>query len=172
VRCWCRPPCCSQDQWRVGLISFTEDRDGVGRRYLLRETIRGWQVPSLPARIAFDLGYPVPDTDDIVLAWRGTTENFPRVSFSDLYEDFNRSKRERPADEFTGKIVIIGTAAPGLQDLRVTPLDSFYPGAAILGTAIENLKNGRQMRYARTLVAGSERCGAGLPCLPRFSHRR
>jgi adenylate cyclase len=142
------PTVLPQDQWRVGLISFTEDRDGVGRRYLLRETIRGWQVPSLPARIAFDLGYPVPDTDDIVLAWRGTTENFPRVSFSDLYEDFNRSKRERPADEFTGKIVIIGTAAPGLQDLRVTPLDSFYPGAAILGTAIENLKNGRQMRYA------------------------
>src|SRR5262245_10847832 len=142
------PTVLPQGQWRVGLISFTEDADGVGRRYLLREVIRGWQVPSLPARIAFDLGYPVPDRDDIVLAWRGTKENFPRVSFSDLYEDFNRSKRVRPANEFAGKIVIIGTAAPGLQDLRVTPVHSTYPGAAILGTAIENLKNGRQMRYA------------------------
>jgi adenylate cyclase len=135
-------------QWRVGLVGFTEEPDGVGRRHVLRETIHGWQVSSLPARVAFDLGYPVPDQDDIVLAWRGTKESFPRVSFSDLYEEFNRSQRTRPADEFTGKIVIIGTAAPGLQDLRVTPLDSFYPGAAILGTAIENLKNGRQMRYA------------------------
>jgi adenylate cyclase len=138
------------EQWRVGLIGFSEDADGVGRRYTLRETIRGWQVPSLPARVAFDLGYPVPDVDDIVLAWRGAKGQFPHVSFSDLYEDFNRSKRARPADEFTGKILIIGAAASGLQDLRVTPLDSLHPGAEILGTAIENLKNGRQMRYAAT----------------------
>jgi adenylate cyclase len=136
------------DQWRVGLIGYTEDADGVGRRYVLRETIRGWQVPSLPSRVAFDLGYPVPDQDDIVLAWRGAKGGFARVSFSDLYEEFNKSKRTRPADEFTGKIVIIGTAAPGLQDLRATPVDSLHPGAEILGTAIENLKNGRQMRYA------------------------
>jgi adenylate cyclase len=65
-----------------------------------------------------------------------------------LYEDFNRSKRVRPASEFAGKIVIIGTAASGLHDLRVTPLNSLQPGAEILGTAIENLKNGRSMRYA------------------------
>ena len=136
------------DQWRVGLIGFSEDPDGVGRRYVLRETIRGWQVPSLPARVAFDLGYPVPDADAIILAWRGARGSFARVSFSDLYEEFNRSQRTRPADEFTGKIVIVGTAAPGLQDLRATPIDSLYPGAEILGTAIENLKNGRQMRYA------------------------
>ena len=135
------------EQWRVGLITFSEDADGVGRRYLLREVIRGWQVPSLPARVAFDLGYPVPDQDDIVLAWRGAKGSFPRVSFSDLYEEFNRSQRTRPADEFSGKVVIIGTAASGLQDLRATPLDSLYPGAEILGTAIENLKNGRQMKY-------------------------
>ena len=142
------PTVLPEDQWRVGLVGFSEDADGVGRRYVLRETIRGWQIPSLPARVAFDLGYPVPDQDDIVLAWRGTKESFPRVSFSDLYGDFNKSKRTRPADEFAGKIVIVGTAAPGLQDLRVTPLHGTYPGSAILGTALENLKNGRQMRYA------------------------
>lgn len=136
------------EHWRVGLIGFAEDPDGVGRRYLLREVIRGWQIPSLPSRVAFDLGYPVPDQDDIVLAWRGSKGEFPRVSFSDLYEDFNRSRRTRPADEFAGKILIIGTAASGLQDLRVTPLDSLQPGAEILGTAIENLKNGRYMRQA------------------------
>ena len=136
------------EHWRVGLITFAEDPDGVGRRYLLREVVRGWQIPSLPARIAFDLGYPVPDTDDIILAWRGAKGAFPRVSFSDLYEDINRSRRTRPADEFAGKILIIGAAASGLQDLRVTPLDSLHPGAEILGTAIENLKNGRHMRQA------------------------
>src|SRR5207248_15757 len=86
-----------REHWRAGLISFTPDEDGVGRRYLLREVINGWQVPSLPARVAADLGYRVPDADDIVLAWRGAAHSFPRVSYSDLYEDFNRSRRARPA---------------------------------------------------------------------------
>jgi adenylate cyclase len=133
---------------RTGLIDFLEDGDGVGRRYLLRERVGGWQIPSLPARIAFDLGFPVPDQDSLVLDWRGKAQGFPRVSFSDLYEEFNRSKKQRPADEFAGKIVIVGAAATAMHDRRVTPMSSLHPGAEILGTAIENLKNGRQMRYA------------------------
>ncbi|HYL24561.1 MAG TPA: adenylate/guanylate cyclase domain-containing protein, partial [Burkholderiales bacterium] len=137
-----------REDWRAGLISFIPDEDGVGRRYLLRDVIGGWRVPSLPVRVAADLGYAVPDADDMVLAWRGGARSFPHVSYSDLYEDFNRSKRTRPADEFAGKIVIVGTAATGLQDLRVTPIESVHPGGEILGTAIENLKNDRHMRYA------------------------
>jgi adenylate cyclase len=136
------------EHWRVGLITFTEDADGVGRRYRLRETVGGWRIPSLPARVAVDLGLPVPDAEDLVLAWRGRANAFPRVSYSELYEDFKRSARKRPADEFAGKIVIIGTAATGLHDQRVTPIHSLHPGAEILGTAIENLKNGRSMGYA------------------------
>jgi adenylate cyclase len=142
------PMILSPKDWRVGLITFTADDDGVGRRYLLRDVTGGWQIPSLPARVAFDLGFPVPDANDIVLAWRGTARGFPRVSYSDLYEDFNRLKRARPPNEFAGKIVIVGSAATALEDLRVTPITSVHPGAEILGTAIENLKNGRHMRYA------------------------
>jgi adenylate cyclase len=133
---------------RAGLITFKEDADGVGRRYLLRETLAGWQIPSLPARVAGALGFPAPDQDTLVLAWRGAANSFPRVSFADLYEEFGRSAKTRPANEFSGKIVVVGTAATGLQDLRVTPMGSLHPGAEILGTAIENLKNGRHMRYA------------------------
>jgi adenylate cyclase len=158
------------EQWRAGLISFTEDSDGVGRRYILREVIGGWQIPSLPARVAFDLGYPVPDTDDIVLAWRGAKGSFPRVSFSDLYEDFNKSRRARPQNEFAGKIVIVGAAASALEDRRVTPLDSLQPGAEILGTALENLKNGRQMRYASEWWAAL--AGVGLIALLHLGFRR
>ena len=142
------------EQWRAGLIGFTADGDGVGRRYLLREVIGGWQIPSLPARLAFDLGYPVPDLDDVVLAWRGAKDGFPRVSFSDLYQDFNTLKRARPADEFAGKIVIVGTNASALHDLRVTPISTLHAGPEILGTAIENLKNGRWMRTVPAWVPG------------------
>jgi adenylate cyclase len=135
-----------QELWRGGTINFLEDGDHVGRRYALRSTVRGWDVPSLPARVALDLGYPVPDAPDLRLAWRGPARGMPSVSFSDLYEDFGRSQRQRPADEFAGKIVVIGAAAAGLGDLRVTPLSGTQPGMEILATAIENLKNGRAMR--------------------------
>ncbi|MEX2199591.1 MAG: adenylate/guanylate cyclase domain-containing protein [Burkholderiales bacterium] len=134
--------------WRGGPINFLEDADGVGRRYLLRSVVGGWEVPSLPARVALDLGYPLPDDDDLVLAWRGVSRSLPRASFVDLYEDFSRAQRQRPAQEFTGKIVVIGAAAPGLGDLRATPLSATQPGMEIVATAIENLKSGRRMLRA------------------------
>jgi adenylate cyclase len=134
--------------WRTGSINFLADDDGVGRRYYLRHRVSGWDLPSLPARVAIDLGFPVPDADDLLLAWRGEAGKFPRVSFSDLYEDFGRKRRTRAKDEFAGKIVLVGVGAAGLGDLRVTPLSHTQPGSEILGTAIENLKNGRAMRYA------------------------
>src|ERR1700682_4380065 len=81
--------------WRAGTINFLPDADGVGRRYELRHRVGGWALPSLPARIAMDLGFPLPNTDDLVLAWRGKPDKLPNVSFVDLYEDFDRSKRTR-----------------------------------------------------------------------------
>jgi len=134
--------------WRIGTINFVADGDGVGRRYPLRHRVEGWDLPSLPARVAMDLGFPTPDTDDLVIAWRGLAGAFPRVSFSDLYEDFERSKRLRPRSEFAGKIVVVGASAAGLGDLRATPLSHAQPGPEILGAAIENLKNGRRMHHA------------------------
>ncbi len=134
--------------WRTGTINFLADSDGVGRRYELRRRIGGWDLPSLPARVAMDLGYPLPNADDLVLAWRGAPGKMPRVSFVDLYKDFDRSKRVRPADEFKGKIALVGVGAAALGDLRVTPLSNTQPGSEMLATAIENLKNGRSMRYA------------------------
>ena len=139
--------------WRGGPINFVEDADHVGRRYLLRSVVGGWELPSLPARVALDLGFGVPDADDFILAWRGTARGLPRASFGELYEDFSRARRARPQDEFTGKIVVIGAAAPGLGDLRVTPLSNTQPGVEILATAIENLKNGRAMRAAPPWLA-------------------
>ena len=132
--------------WRAGSINFVEDPDGVGRRYQLYTDAYGWLIPSLPARVAQDLGYVVPQQPDMVLAWRGEPGAFKHISYADLYEDFNREHAQRAADELKGKIVIIGTAATGLHDVRVTPMASLYPGMEILATAIDNLKNQRMMR--------------------------
>src|SRR6185312_4548482 len=134
---------------RTGLIDFLPDVDGVGRRYWIARTIGGFVIPSLPARVALDLGYAVPDAESARLAWMSGGEfPHPRVAFVDLYEDIQRGKRERPRDEFTGKIVVVGASATHLGDFRPTPLSTVTPGVAILATAIDNLKNGRWVREA------------------------
>jgi adenylate cyclase len=132
--------------WRSGTINFEEDADGVGRRYRLYTDVRGWLIPSLPARVATDLGYPVPQQDDMVLAWRGKARSFRHIPYAELYEDFGREHPLRPQDELSGKIVIVGTAATGLHDIRATPISSLYPGMEILATALDNLKNRRTMQ--------------------------
>jgi adenylate cyclase len=134
--------------WRAGTINFEEDRDGVGRRYQLYTSAHGWLIPSLPARVAADLGYAVPRQPNMMLAWRGRVNAFRHIPYADLYEDFSRERPRRLQNEFSGKIVIIGTAATGMHDLRVTPISSLYHGMEILATALDNLKNQRMMHIA------------------------
>ena len=139
--------------WRTGTINFEEDADGVGRRYQLYTNVHGWLLPSLPARVASDLGYRVPQKRDMILAWRGGPRSFKHISYADLYQDFGRERPRRSQHEFTGKIVIIGTDATGLHDVRVTPMASLYPGMEILATALDDLKNGRMMHAAPAVFA-------------------
>ena len=154
------PQAVDEEHWqRSGVINFLPDGDGVGRRYWVAKPAYGWRLPSLPARVAHGLGFPVPQAESIVLNWRGSEGAFRRVSFADLYEDFGRKKRTRAPDELKDKIVIVGASAAGLGDFRVTPISNVYPGVEILATAIDNLKNQRAMRlttdYARMVLAVS-----------------
>ncbi len=154
------PQAVDEEHWpRSGVINFLPDSDGVGRRYWIAKPAHGWRLPSLPARVARGLGFPVPDAESIVLNWRGSERAFRHVSFADLYEDFGRKKRTRAPDELKDKIVVVGASAAGLGDFRVTPISNVYPGVEILATAIDNLKNRRPMRltpeYARMILAGA-----------------
>jgi adenylate cyclase len=129
---------------RIGVINFLQDSDEVGRRYYTYMDVHGWQIPSLPAKVADYLHYPLPATDSFVLNWRGG--GVPHVSFYDLYSDMQRKTPQRPADEFKGKIVIIGSDAAGNGDLHPTPLSAVYPGVDTLATAISNLKDADWLR--------------------------
>ena len=128
---------------RGGLINFTPDSDGVGRHHALYGDRSGWRFPSLAARITAAAQRPLPRSGEILLNWRS---GWRHISFSDLYRDGLREHPQRAPNEFTGKIVIIGTSAPGLMDFRVTPLGSTYPGVEILATALDNLARGDWLR--------------------------
>jgi adenylate cyclase len=125
---------------RGGLINFIPDGDGVGRRYPLYADRSGWRFPSLAARVT---GHSPPGRSSILLNWR---KQWRHVSYADIYLDALREHPVRPRDEFKDKIVLVGTSAPGLMDLRVTPLGSTYPGVEILATALDNLAAGDWLR--------------------------
>lgn len=146
------PLAVARESWRTGTINFVEDRDGIGRRYDIFIPAYGWRIPSLPARVARDLGYPLPEQENIVLGWRGAALSYSRISYADLYQDFSRKKALRDPMEFRDKIIIIGTTATGLHDIRVTPLSSLTPAVGILATALDNLKNQGYMRSSPAIL--------------------
>lgn len=49
---------------------------------------------------------------------------------------------EIPSDDIAGRIILIGTSAPGLLDLRATPLDAAIPGIDIHAQVIEQMLTG------------------------------
>jgi adenylate cyclase len=132
-----------REAMRGGLTNFTMDSDGVGRRYALYLDRSGWRFPSLPARVVAALGRPLPPQPSVMLNYR---QGWRHVSYADLYLDSLRAKPLRDPHELAGKIVLVGTSAPGLMDMRLTPLDSNYPGVEVLATAIDNLDRGDWLR--------------------------
>lgn len=146
------PQAVEKPSWRAGTINYNEDEDGIGRRYDLYIQAYGWRIPSLPARVAADLHYTLPDTQSIILGWHGSAFAYKHIPYAELYADFSRQKPQRDPHEFENKIVIIGATASGMHDIRATPVASLYPGVQIIATAIDNLKNRGYMHAAPTVI--------------------
>ena len=127
------------EKWQGGTINFLSDTDGIARRYTTNTRIDGWSIPSMPTRLARDFAWPPHNPHAIRLNWHTGRIHIPYYA---LYAAANQQHAVRAADEFKDKIVIIGTAAPGLHDLRPTTMGQTYPGVEILATAIDNLKHG------------------------------
>jgi CHASE2 domain-containing sensor protein len=107
---------------RMGTNNVYPERDGIVRQYSIARNHYGWSIPSLPAKLGDALGWQLPATQDVFLNWRGKLGAFESVRFSDVFEDFLRRERTRVPDEFTDKIVIIGSTAPNLFDTWRRPL--------------------------------------------------
>jgi adenylate cyclase len=66
--------------------------------------------------------------DENVAAWvpyRGREKSFKYFSAADVLAG------RIPQQELAGKIIILGTSAPGLQDLRNTPVGAVFPGMEV-----------------------------------------
>jgi adenylate cyclase len=132
---------------RIGLHNIYPDSDGTVRQYTVYRDDYGWKVPSLPARVIRELGYSEPTVQRVLLNWRGKPFSYQIVTFSDVFDDMMSKDKARPQNEFTNKIVLIGSTAPSLFDVKPTPMSRLHPGVEILATAIDNMKHGDYLRY-------------------------
>lgn len=142
----------AQASGRLGTHNIYPDRDGVVRSYRMVHDVGGWLIPSLPVRIAEGLGWSTPQRQDILLNWRGKPFTYRYVSFSDVYFDLLSRERKRPPEEFGGKLVIIGSTAPSLFDIKPTSMAKQFPGVEILATAIDNVRHDDYIRVPQSRI--------------------
>lgn len=71
----------------------------------------------------------------MMVNYRGAQKSYRYISATDVY-----NKRIDPL-ELNNKIVLLGTSAAGLLDLRSTPFDSVYPGVEVHANALDNILN-------------------------------
>jgi CHASE2 domain-containing sensor protein len=126
----------------LGTHNIYPDTDGIVREYKLWRDENGWRLPALPLTVGeFIQQNPKPQPQDVLVNWRGKPFTYQFVSFSDVYADMSSKIKKRPPSEFTNKIVIIGSTAPSLFDLKATAMAKAHPGVEILATAIDNVKH-------------------------------
>lgn len=91
---------------------------------------------------------PLDATGAALVPYRGGAGSFPYVSATDVLND------EANADILSGAIVLVGTSAAGLLDLRSTPLQNVYPGVEIHANMIAGILDGN-IRQSPGYVSGA-----------------
>jgi len=150
----------------AGYFSFDPDADGVARRVNLVAEYQGAYYEALSLAVvrtlldnppliagfpvepgeggysliewlgAGNLKIPVDDRLAALIPYRGKQGSFTYVSAADVLK--NRVKPEL----LENAIILVGTTAPGLMDLRATPVSSVYPGVEVHANLIAGMLDG------------------------------
>jgi len=146
----------------TGFLNESPDRDGMIRRIplLMRHKghievhlalatyLRSKGLSSISVArdrdglilIAGDRKIPITEEGVALIRFEGPTQNIETVSAADLLAGtFSPTVLD-------GKIVFVGSTAPGLDDLHSTVFDSQFPGLKILATVANNFADGRFLR--------------------------
>jgi adenylate cyclase len=142
-----------------GHVDPVFDTDNVVRRVPMVKLYRGAYYPALSLAISrvvleakavtprfgpddtlegLDIGgLPIPVAEDgtALIPFRGPEKTFRYLSATDVLTGTAKV-------DFTGAIVLVGTTAKGLQDLRPTPLAPDFPGVEIHANLISGMLNG------------------------------
>lgn len=147
-----------------GALSFIPDEDGVLRRLPLLFDLQGRLVPSLAAetlRLAMGASrYTVqaaPD-DGGVIGLRLGPLRIPTTADGSMWVHYTPPHPARyvpawqvlagelPAGRLQHQIVLVGTSAQGLLDLRFSPLGGIIPGVEVHAQALEQIVGGHWLQ--------------------------
>lgn len=166
----CNLPILARAAGSSGFFNVTPDADGILRRVPVVIRHKGVLYPSLALAVflrgrggdviletgpegaeSMRIDGKVISLDrrgNLLVNYRGRRHTFPHLSAASLLDG-----TADPA-ALRGKMVIVGTTAAGLKEIRTTPLEAAQPGAEIHATVIDNLLAGdpiAQPRWARGL---------------------
>ncbi len=116
--------------------------------WLSGKSRQGLEAIDLPTQRG-TLRIPVDENVAALIPYRGRQGSFRYISIADILAD-----RIAP-DELKGKIALVGTTAPGLLDLRATPVGEAYPGVEIHANLITGILDGT-LKQKPVYVLGAE----------------
>ena len=84
-------------------------------------------------------GYDIPTDAEgrVIIPYRGSHPSFPYVSATDVLHGVV------PRLTLEGTIVFVGTTAPGLLDMRATPMQAVYPGVEVHANIVSGILDQR-----------------------------
>jgi adenylate cyclase len=151
-----------------GLFSINPERDGIIRRVPMIMQAQGVLVPSLAMemlRVVSHAGAIQVRADDAgvqSVAVRGLA--LPTDSHGQVWVHFNKYDPARylsakdvlqgsvAADRLRGKLVLIGTSAIGLLDVKTTPVEAAMPGVEVHAQILESVLTNSQLSPVRYAV--------------------
>ena len=92
---------------------------------------------ALESLVVNDFRIPVDASGAVFVPYRGPQGSFPYIP---AYKILNG---EADKAQLEGKIVMVGTSAPGLLDLRSTPVQNIYPGVEVHANIISGILDNR-----------------------------
>ena len=154
----CNLPVLAKAAGASGFFNVTPDTDGVLRRVPLAIRHNNQLYPSLSlatylrarggeavletgpdgveAMLLSGRRIPLDKRGNLLVNYRGRRGVFPHVSAAAILDG-----TADPA-ALTGKIVLLGTTAAGLHEIRTSPLEAAQPGPEIHATVLDNLLAG------------------------------
>ena len=134
----------------AGNVRFSQDEDSIFRHLPLLFSYEGLLLPSLPLAIAEFVmgkspagGVPLDGSGRMIIHYHGPAGTYKTYSAAAIINSWAQMDEGKAPQidpkEFAGKIVLLGTSAPGLLDLRPTPFSPVCTGIEIQAAALDNL---------------------------------
>ena len=161
----CNLPVLAKAAGSSGFFNVTPDADGVVRRVPMVIRHDGRYYPSLALAVylrarggetVLEVGpegtesirirgkaIPLDRRANILVNYRGGRRTFPHIPARAVLDGSTDPASIR------GKIVLLGTTAAGLHEMRTTPLESAQPGVEIHATVIDDLIAGDPISHPR-----------------------